>query len=149
MSSSKKRWEDFYLHLILICVKCTIFLLEKSSFFLLSPALVPLLSSYMKILILRLSFRLSRCQSFLQTPYIKSGTFYLPLDVKGEKEMRRKTRLISHQIVYKKGAKTVTDILQFADAPASLFILSRFSRAIFYSKSNRIRCGGWFCWHFL
>lgn len=52
MSSSKKRWKDFYLHLILICVKCTIFLLEKSSFFLLSPALVPLLSSYMKILIL-------------------------------------------------------------------------------------------------
>lgn len=53
----------------------------------------------------------------------------------------RKTRLISHQIVYtresrrSRGEKSVRDILQFADAPANPFMLCE---AIFYTKSNRI-----------
>lgn len=101
----------------------------------LSPALIPLLISYIKILILS---PFSRCQSFLHTPYIKSETFSLPLQGREEwKKRGRKTRLISHQIVYMKREK-----------PSQIFcnllmhqqILSS-AHAVFYSKSNRIRWG--------
>ena len=64
---SKKRWEHFYLHLILICVKCTIFFSKIVSFFFFLPSL-PLIH---EILIFSLPPQ-PRCQSFFQTSYIKS-----------------------------------------------------------------------------
>lgn len=77
-------------------------------------------------------FSHARCQSFLQASYIKSQEYFLFFYPRHKTNERKKARLISHQILYtKKRSKNVTDILQFADAPANPFILSLSSKPFF------------------
>lgn len=114
------------MHLILICVKCTIFL-EISSF---------LFHSYAFQTVLIFS-SLSHCQSFLHASYIKSETFFLASPLRSTANRLKNSFNFTSNIVHEKWrGKTVTDILQFADAPANPFVLVE---AIFYTKSNRIR----------
>lgn len=102
------------------------------------PNCFPLSNSSKKILIP--SSLHSRCQSFLQASYIKSNKFFFRFSRSTQKrEKRKKTSFnFSSNIIHEEARKTVTDILQFADAPANPFILFLFE-AIFYTESNRIR----------